>query len=295
MSSANVSWIKLYVSLFDNVKVRLIDAMPERDAIIVIWVRLLCLAGKTNDGGQIYVTKGVPFTAEMFATLFNRAAATVRLALKILEELKMIEPAEGGTVRIVNWERYQNTGRLEQIREQERLRKQRQRQRERAALTDQTDSHVTVTGRHDLEKSREEKTRGGETLPPESDSTSKAASKPAKIKHHVHGVPVGESRYQNLCAQYGASTVDDYIGRVANYAAAKGKRYQDYAAAAATWMQRDDVRKVPVTSTPPLPVCPRCGANTWRETVGAAECRECSEIIDLVDGQWITESGEATA
>ncbi|HBP9582646.1 TPA: phage replisome organizer N-terminal domain-containing protein, partial [Enterococcus faecium] len=51
---AEISWIKLKTTMFDDEKIRLIQAVPESDAIIVIWIRLLVLAGKTNDDGLIY-------------------------------------------------------------------------------------------------------------------------------------------------------------------------------------------------------------------------------------------------
>ncbi|MDD6796199.1 MAG: phage replisome organizer N-terminal domain-containing protein [Clostridiaceae bacterium] len=52
----NVKWIKVNVDMFDNVKFRVIDTMPERDSIIYIWVRLLCEAGKIDDEGYIKIT-----------------------------------------------------------------------------------------------------------------------------------------------------------------------------------------------------------------------------------------------
>lgn len=62
---AEIKWIKLTVNMFDDEKIRLIQAMPEADAIIVIWVRLLTLAGKTNNDGQIYVSQNMPYNEEM--------------------------------------------------------------------------------------------------------------------------------------------------------------------------------------------------------------------------------------
>lgn len=36
-----VSWIKLKVGMFDDSKIKYIEALPERDTIITIWVKLL--------------------------------------------------------------------------------------------------------------------------------------------------------------------------------------------------------------------------------------------------------------
>jgi len=53
------------------------------------------------------------------------------------------------------------------------------------------------------------------------------------------------ARYDNLVAKYGKAAVDDYVERVRDYSAAKGKTYKDYVAAAATWMRRDNVPERP--------------------------------------------------
>lgn len=62
---AEVKWIKIATEIFDNKKIRLIESMPDGDALIVVWFKLLMLAGKTNDGGMVYFTKDIPFTDQM--------------------------------------------------------------------------------------------------------------------------------------------------------------------------------------------------------------------------------------
>lgn len=47
---AEIKWIKLSVNMFDDEKIKLIETMPEADTIIVIWVKLLALAGRSNMG-----------------------------------------------------------------------------------------------------------------------------------------------------------------------------------------------------------------------------------------------------
>ena len=41
-----IRWIKITTDIFDDEKIKLIDSFPDRDAIIVIWFKLLTLAGK---------------------------------------------------------------------------------------------------------------------------------------------------------------------------------------------------------------------------------------------------------
>ena len=69
---ATVKWIKLNVDMFDDEKIKIIQAMPDGDAILVIWIKLIALAGKTNDGGYIYISENIPYTDEMLSVIMNK-------------------------------------------------------------------------------------------------------------------------------------------------------------------------------------------------------------------------------
>lgn len=141
---ADVKWIKVTTDIFDNRKIKQIESMPDGDVIIVIWFKLLCLAGMTNDDGLIYLTDEIPFNSETLSTEFNKPLNTVKLALSTFEKFGMIEIIDD-FIKLSNWEKYQNVDGLEKIREQNRLRKQRQRDREKQK---RLEGHVTVTGSH---------------------------------------------------------------------------------------------------------------------------------------------------
>lgn len=128
-----VKWIKLSTDLFNNRKIRQIESLPEGDALVVIWLKLLILASDVNDGGLVYFTKDIPYTDQILATQFARPLATVQMALRVFEQFGMIG-IENDLIKISNWEKYQNVEGMEKIREQNRLRKQAQRERERLAL-----------------------------------------------------------------------------------------------------------------------------------------------------------------
>lgn len=132
---SEVKWIKISTSIFDNRKIRIIESMPEGDAIIVIWLKLLCLAGIVNDDGLIYITQEIPYTEDMLATQFNRPLSTVRLALETFKQFGMVNVIDD-ILHVSSWEKYQNIEGMERIREQNRIRKQNQRERERLALED---------------------------------------------------------------------------------------------------------------------------------------------------------------
>lgn len=130
---AEINWIKLRVDMFDDDKIKIIQSMPEGDAILVVWIRILALAGKCNAKGLVLIEDEFPYSDEMLATIFNKPLATVRLALTTFEKFHMIERTEKG-IYITNFEANQNSEGMERIREQNRIRQQRQREKKRALL-----------------------------------------------------------------------------------------------------------------------------------------------------------------
>ncbi|MFT8610554.1 MAG: phage replisome organizer N-terminal domain-containing protein [Liquorilactobacillus nagelii] len=139
---ADISWIKLKTSMFDDEKIRLIESMPEADSILIIWIRLLVLAGKTNDSGLIYIQRNMPYTIEMLATLFNKKPNVVRLAIDTLSKFDMINTSKDGLINIVNWEKHQNIEGMERVRKLTAERVKKYREREKAK---KIDSNVTAT------------------------------------------------------------------------------------------------------------------------------------------------------
>lgn len=116
----DLRWIKLNLAMFSNRKIRYIRHLPEGNNIVLIWIMLLVLAGKCNTGGMIFLTENVPYTTETLSDELGFETATVTLALRVLEELGMIQG--GGALCIANWEEYQNIDAMERVREQGRIR-----------------------------------------------------------------------------------------------------------------------------------------------------------------------------
>lgn len=52
----------LKTDIFDDEKILLIESLPECDSIIVIWFKLLCFAGKTNNSGVFLMGDSIPYT-----------------------------------------------------------------------------------------------------------------------------------------------------------------------------------------------------------------------------------------
>lgn len=156
MMSSNVKWIKITTNIFDDEKIKIIDALPDADAIIVIWFKLLAQAGKSNHQGALLLTDKLAYTDEMLSTVFNRKLATIRLALDTFDSLGMIE--RGDYIQIANWGKHQNTEGLDLIREQNRIRQQRYRDNQKQIQLENKetkDNNVIVTLRNGVEEELE--------------------------------------------------------------------------------------------------------------------------------------------
>ena len=133
---SDVRWIKITTDIFDDEKIQLIESMPEGDTLIVIWFKLLVLAGKQNYSGVLALGDKVFYTEDMLTTVFRRKSTTVKLALTTFEQFGMIEFVDGA-VTIPNWEKHQNIDGLEKIRRQTRERVARHRQKQKALVSGQ--------------------------------------------------------------------------------------------------------------------------------------------------------------
>ena len=102
----DIKWIKLATNIFDDEKILLIEQLPDADGIIVIWFKLLTLAGKQNNNGVFMLSDKIPYTLEMLTTIFRRKQALVQLAIETFKSLGMIEIIDN-VYQIPNWSKHQ--------------------------------------------------------------------------------------------------------------------------------------------------------------------------------------------
>lgn len=148
---SEIKWIKITTDIFDDEKICLIDALPDHDAILVIWFKILALAGKHNRNGLLMMSDKVHYTDEMLATIFRRPLNTVRMALGIFEQFGMVEIIDG-VITLPNWEKHQNIDGMEKIKEQTRNRVARHREKQKNLALGNVTRNVTVTQGNALEE-----------------------------------------------------------------------------------------------------------------------------------------------
>ena len=162
---SDIKWIKICTDIFDDEKILLIESMPEADSIIVIWFKLLCLAGKQNNSGVFMLNDRIPYTDKMLATIFRRKETTVTMALRTFEDFGMIEIVDG-TITIPKWGKHQSLDKIEKKNEyqKEYMREYRKKQKLLAcgaALDDgegeECKTNVSVNGNANVSCAEEEK------------------------------------------------------------------------------------------------------------------------------------------
>lgn len=141
---ADVTWLKLTTDIFRSRKFLLFETRKDKDSIELLWIKLLTLAAEINDGGKIYLTEGVPHTYETLASILFRPVSSVKTAIEVFEQYKMIY-VENGIIYIKNWHKYQNVDELEKIREQTRKRVAKHRGKNQCNAECNVTGNVTVT------------------------------------------------------------------------------------------------------------------------------------------------------
>lgn len=210
----DVKWIKITTDVFEDEKMMLIDALPDADAIMVIWFKLLALAGKTNMHGFVMMSDKIPYTDEMLATIFRRPLSTVRLAISTFENFGMIEIIDNKLL-ISNFDKHQSVEGLDKIREQGRIRQQRYREKQL-----QTQEHELLEG------------------PKEKDKKPKA-QKETKHKHgELENVLLTDKEYEKLKKKF--NDTEKRINDLGYYLASTGKTYKSHYMTIMSWARKED-------------------------------------------------------
>lgn len=131
----DIKWIKLDVDIFEDEKIKIIASMPEGRSMLVVWLKLLCLAGRLNNAGVLMLHKTIPYTPEMLCAVFNEPAQVMTLALDTFQRLGMVEVLNGAYY-LPNWEKHQAEDKLKEIRDKTNDRVKRFRDNQQQRLTD---------------------------------------------------------------------------------------------------------------------------------------------------------------
>lgn len=251
-----VKWIKIATDIFDDEKILLIEGLPKADSILVIWFKLLSLAGKQNNSGVFILGDNIPYTPKMLATIFRRKESTVKLALQTFEKFGMIEVIDG-VITVPNWGKHQNLEKLQSRQEYQKNYQKgyRKKQKELADINNESlqedlqeslrkplreclckDDVNTLNKEEEVYKEDKEKI---------SDSAESKSHLPAKnpVKHkygEYNNVLLTDEELGKLKTEF-----PDYLERIERlscYVASSGKSYKSHYATIRNWARSDSTK-----------------------------------------------------
>lgn len=239
---AEVKWIKLCTDVFDDEKIVLIDALPDRDGVLVIWFKLLCLAGKQNNGGVFMLNDKIAYTDEMLATIFRRPLNTVRLALETFEQFGMIEIVNNA-ITIPNWDKHQNLKQLEAAKEKTRKRVAKHREKQKLLAGDTCNAlrNVTVTESNAdrIEVEKEKKRLDTEAEVVCADARDDYDDDDNKLQIFKERVMLTENQLADLLEKMDLEAFDEYIARLNSFIINNNANVRNHYATILKWYNED--------------------------------------------------------
>ena len=247
---ADVKWIKITTDIFDDDKILLIESLPEADSIIVIWFKLLCLAGKQNNSGVFVMGNRIAYTDKMLATIFRRKESTVQLALETFEQFGMIELIDG-IITIPNWGKHQNLDQLESRKEymQNYMKEYRAKQKliSSGKVNSKTNSKVNVNS---ADKSRAEKKRAeqikADVVVEDFDNSNEEDVENSKLEAMGGTLGKGvilltEDQREALLEKLGFDAFNHYIDKLSTFIIEKGARVSNHYNTILKWAREDSM------------------------------------------------------
>ena len=159
---ADVKWIKITTDIFDDEKILLIESLPDSYAIITVWFKLLCLAGKQNNSGVFMMSNKIAYTDKMLATVFRMKESSVTMALQTFEQFGMVEIVDG-VITIPNWGKHQSLDAYEKRKQRDRLYQAEKRAAQRALAEKSSDASSDIASLEEDKEGEKEKERDKES------------------------------------------------------------------------------------------------------------------------------------
>lgn len=157
---AEVKWIKLKVGMFDGmsfkkIKKAKIGGESYRDKLTAVWFELMDFAAQCNHDGAFIDSREIPFyELSDIAMMIDRETDELELCMAFFINEGMVS-IEDDIYMLSAWSAYQNTDRLAELREYNRLAKQKQRAKQKA-LPDVKDKSMTSQSSQDTDIDIEE-------------------------------------------------------------------------------------------------------------------------------------------
>ena len=234
-------WLKLKKDFFKRHDIQIIESMPNGKDYVLFYLKLMCES--IDHEGNLRFSDTIPYNEQMLSTITNTNIDAVRSALKLLQELNMIEILDDHTIYMNEVDKLigsavdnDNANRQRRFRE----RQKEQLLAERYESVTKNNESKSIDKDIDIEKEKEKYTTTATTTAP------RYADDRDELK------PVGregivmmtDRQYDDLYLRMG-DTADDYIARLEHYIVENDANIHNHYATILKWHTEDT--KVEVT------------------------------------------------
>lgn len=136
-------WLRLQKDFFKRHDIRIIESMPNGKDYILFYLKML--VESIDHEGELRFSETIPYSEDMLATITNTNIDIVRVAMKVFEELDMVEVLEDKTIFMAEVEKMIGSCSEDDPVKRESHRLRQQRYRDRKKLEASRDDNVTVT------------------------------------------------------------------------------------------------------------------------------------------------------
>ena len=235
MGRGKFYWLKLDKDFFKRHDIKIIESMPNGKDYILFYLKLLCES--LDHDGSLRFNDQIPYNEDMLATITNTNPDTVRSAIKVFSELKMIEILDDGTyfMNAVNkmigsetkWAGYKRDQRYKTIEVNKSI-EQNEPARIGQCPTDVQQMSKNCPREIDIEI--------------EKDIEIESERENARVRLGIYNnVSLTKGELDELIRLY-PNDYQDMIENLSVYMKSKGKYYEDHYATMMAWKRRDEAK-----------------------------------------------------
>ena len=231
-------YLKLKENFFDSDNMVLLESM--QDGILYSNILMKMYLKSLKNNGMLILNDAIPYNTQMIATVTRHQVGTVEKALKVFEQLGLIDILDGGAIYMSDIELF--VGKSSTEGDRKRAERMKLKQAENLALGQMSDIHPPEL---EIEKEKEidielEIKREGEIKPGQTNRAPFGRYK---------NVFLSEKELAELQTELPGKW-EYYIDRLSGYIASSGKKYKNHAATIRRWAADDEAKKSPKQKIP---------------------------------------------
>lgn len=238
MDNKKYYYIRLKENFFDSNEIVLLESM--QDGYLYSNILLKLYLRSLKDNGKLMFNDRIPYNPQMIATITRHQVGTVEKALKVFQEMGLIEILDNGAIFMLDIEQY--IGKTSTEADRKKLYRKRVKEEKKligqksGQMSDKHPPEIDIDLDINLDKEKNIYT------PSVSNETHTSVSKPKKEKSikHKYGefqhVLLTDSEKEKLCNEYGSSETDAAIKYLDEAIEMKGYKYKSHYLAMKKWV-----------------------------------------------------------